>query len=51
MFCAYTRPRYPVSVYRIIGPLVYFCNFRSFFLFIYLGIYIFQLAYILLVTI
>ena len=23
MFCAYTRPRYQVSVYRTIGPLVY----------------------------
>ena len=23
MFCAYTRPRYQVSVYRINGPLVY----------------------------
>ena len=22
MFCAYTRPRYQVSVYRTIGPLV-----------------------------
>ena len=22
MFCAYTRPRYKVSVYRTIGPLV-----------------------------
>ena len=22
MFCAYTMPRYQVSVYRIIGPLV-----------------------------
>ena len=22
MFCAYTRPRYHVSVYRVIGPLV-----------------------------
>ena len=28
MFCAYTRPRYQVSVYRTIGPLVcYFCVF------------------------
>ena len=26
MFCAYTRPRYQMSVYRTIGPLV----FRSF---------------------
>ena len=24
MFCAYTRPRYQVSVYRTIGPLVTF---------------------------
>ena len=24
MFCAYTRPRYQVSVYRTIGPLVFF---------------------------
>ena len=24
MFCAYTRPRYQVSVYRTIGPLIYF---------------------------
>ena len=23
MFCAYTRPRYKVSVYRTIGPLVF----------------------------
>ena len=23
MFCAYTRPRYQVSVYRTIGPLVF----------------------------
>ena len=23
MFCAYTRPRYQVSIYRTIGPLVY----------------------------
>ena len=23
MFCAYTRPRYQLSVYRTIGPLVY----------------------------
>ena len=23
MFCAFTRPRYQVSVYRTIGPLVY----------------------------
>ena len=23
MFCTYTRPRYQVSVYRTIGPLVY----------------------------
>ena len=23
MLCAYTRPRYQVSVYRTIGPLVY----------------------------
>ena len=23
MFCSYTRPRYQVSVYRTIGPLVY----------------------------
>ena len=23
MFCVYTRPRYQVSVYRTIGPLVY----------------------------
>ena len=26
MFCAYTRPRYQVSVYRTIGPLVYFAR-------------------------
>ena len=25
MLCAYTRPRYQVSVYRTIGPLVYCC--------------------------
>ena len=24
MFCAYTRRRYQVSVYRTIGPMVYF---------------------------
>ena len=24
MFCAYTRPRYQVSVYRTIGPLLFF---------------------------
>ena len=24
MLCAYTRPRYQVSVYRTIGPLVFF---------------------------
>ena len=24
MFCAYTRPRYQVSVYRTIGPLFVF---------------------------
>ena len=23
MLCAYTRPKYQVSVYRTIGPLVY----------------------------
>ena len=23
MFCAYTRPRYQVSIYRTIGPLVF----------------------------
>ena len=27
MFCAYTRPRYQVSVYRTIGPLLFFCFF------------------------
>ena len=26
MFCAYTRPRYQVSVYRTIGPLVVCSN-------------------------
>ena len=31
MFCAYTRPRYRVSVYRTIGPLVQ--HYESFFLF------------------
>ena len=25
IFCAYTRPRYQVSVYRTIGPLVSIC--------------------------
>ena len=25
MFCAYTRPRYQVSVYSTIGPLVSIC--------------------------
>ena len=25
MFCTYTRPRYQVSVYNTIGPLVLFC--------------------------
>ena len=29
MLCAYTRPRYQVSVYRTIGPLVFI--FFSFF--------------------
>ena len=29
MFCAYTRPRYQVSVYRIIGPLVFSLNKAS----------------------
>ena len=29
MFCAYTRPRYQVSVYRIIGPLVIKLEFES----------------------
>ena len=24
MFCAYTRPRYQMSFYRTIGPLVFF---------------------------
>ena len=24
MFCAFTRPRYQVSIYRTIGPLVCF---------------------------
>ena len=28
MFCAYTRPRYQVSVYMIIGPLVCCCTTR-----------------------
>ena len=28
MFCAYTRPRYQVSVYRTIGPLV-LCLYRG----------------------
>ena len=26
MFCAYIRPRYQVSVYRTIGPLVYYIS-------------------------
>ena len=30
MICAFTRPRYQVSVYRTIGPLVYFL-FTDFF--------------------
>ena len=30
MFCAFTRPRYQVSVYRIIGPLVSLCFSRVF---------------------
>ena len=29
MSCAYTRPRYQVSCYRTIGPLVSFCNFTT----------------------
>ena len=29
MFCAYTRPRYQVSVYRTIGPLVIFKGFLT----------------------
>ena len=28
MFCAYTRPRYQVSVYRTIGPLVCIFTWR-----------------------
>ena len=28
MFCASTRPRYQVSVYKTIGPLVYFWSFK-----------------------
>ena len=28
-FCAYNRPRYQVSVYRTIGPLVYMYTFIS----------------------
>ena len=27
MLCAYTRPRYQVSIYRTIGPLVMFCAY------------------------
>ena len=27
IFCAYTRPRYQVSIYRTIGPLVYFFRY------------------------
>ena len=34
MFCAYTRPRYQVSVYRTIDPLVF--SFPFFFLFFFL---------------
>ena len=30
MFCAYTRPRYQVSIYRAIGPLFFFCCFFLF---------------------
>ena len=33
MFCAYTRPRYQVSVYRTINPLVF--SFPFFFLFFF----------------
>ena len=31
MFCAHTRTRYQVSVYRTIGPLVYFLTMRFIF--------------------
>ena len=34
MFCAYTRPRYQVSVYRTIDPLVF--SFPFFFLLFFL---------------
>ena len=34
MFCAYTRPRYQVSVYRTIDPLVF--SFPFLFLFFFL---------------
>ena len=29
MFCAYTRPRYQVSVFRTIGPLVLVGNMEN----------------------
>ena len=29
MFCAYPRPRYHVSVYRIFGPLISIYNLKS----------------------
>ena len=32
MFCAYTRPRYQVSAYRTIGPLVTFMSRINFML-------------------
>ena len=36
MFCAYTRPRYQMSIYRTIGPLVLFAGV-FFSLFVFLG--------------
>ena len=29
MFCAYTRPRYQVGVYRTIGPLATLCYIKA----------------------
>ena len=43
MFCAYTRPRYQVSVYRTIGPLVSICiDKRHFEKIIWHGAYYFR---------
>ena len=40
MFCAYTWPRYQVSVYRTIGPLVYYMLGANFRLLLYGDVYV-----------